>query len=874
MNKPELNLLWRCFRWAEAEIVLADGYFAAYNYNKALRLYQRANHRTGSNGSDHCDLQIARCQAALGKPALALKYYGCFKTVNSRSPLAPVALLYAGTLSAAPPSGNFAAAREWFASVIRNHSGTREALAAEFYDATLAWRSRKWSEAERLHKAFAAAHPDSPLARVALEERLPAIAKKSLAVPLHDPVDRELEVFVRPNDRKRKAIPITKTAAYNAHLDIKPASGYKLIASDITDQNSRGGGVLWTGPDPKTPQLHRYHLSNAYSSQEYVMIDGTIVKPGPGGGGPPPFRVTVPSVDVDWEGFADPMDEDSEDTRHVIVPLTTNIASHRWLQVNIPYDDYGPVHPILTLHWAGANELQLWHENGTLFPNGGQIDSRTVLSWPLRFRVEPLSFTPEFVVRLMGEADNVTGEKAVDTIVGRIVNVDLDVDANYDGDIKEDDEPLEEDPGGLVCVGTNNLTRIELKVEPAGLPGKRVLSGVTGDRIKLWENETRTTEVELPKTWRPDETIPPALYVEGITNSAAPRDVELVLTYDENPEGENNPLFKASDKIRLTVVRIEMITPAGDPVNLPVDGGDGTGNVPDGANEFTFSAAMPGLLTLKLKARVAPSGIAHQIKDQVHFTVDGIGASAMAWNDVNPGGKPTTSGDNMLATVTFTGLPAHNSGFGAKEATVCFNGNKMDENKYEVFYNGFACNHPEADNEKTPNWFHYYKQVEHGTDYQYGDIPICVMICFGDGNHTITIGDNAYLPFRDIVTEIKAGARIATSWSEKFAHFSSFVNSVNHEREHSATCPCKKEPGSDTDGDGLTDNFEIETSYTSAVLAHSARDNGTLDDIKYNDYYNDGELWARHKGICAGLAADTSEDWANPGSNHKSKGSN
>ena len=75
-----------------------------------------------------------------------------------------------------------------------------------------------------------------------------------------------------------------------------------------------------------------------------------------------------------------------------------------------------------------------------------------------------------------------------------------------------------------------------------------------GHRIRLWRNATRTVE-ELTNTWRL-ASMPKALYVEGVVHSTSPRDVELVLTYDENPEGESNPLFMASDKIRLTVVKL------------------------------------------------------------------------------------------------------------------------------------------------------------------------------------------------------------------------------------------------------------------------------------------------------------------------------
>jgi len=150
------------------------------------------------------------------------------------------------------------------------------------------------------------------------------------------------------------------------------------------------------------------------------------------------------------------------------------------------------------------------------------------------------------------------GTKVTDTIHGRIVNVDLDVDANYNGVIEEDDEPLEEDPGGLVCVGTNNLTRIELKLEPAGLPGKITLRATMGgSRINLWRNANRTGSVGFDEVWT-QATMPPELYVEGTNNSAGPRDVELTLTYDENPQGGNNPLFKCADVVRLTLLKVDL----------------------------------------------------------------------------------------------------------------------------------------------------------------------------------------------------------------------------------------------------------------------------------------------------------------------------
>jgi hypothetical protein len=149
-----------------------------------------------------------------------------------------------------------------------------------------------------------------------------------------------------------------------------------------------------------------------------------------------------------------------------------------------------------------------------------------------------------------------TARKSIDTIHGRIVNVDIDVDANHDGAINGADEPLEVDPGGLACVCTNKLTPIKLKLQPAGLPGKVTFSAtMSGRRIKVWRNANRAGQIDLSKR---GNVVPGTLYVEGVVPSAALRDVELHLGYNENAEGQDNPLFKCEDRVRLTIVKVEI----------------------------------------------------------------------------------------------------------------------------------------------------------------------------------------------------------------------------------------------------------------------------------------------------------------------------
>ena len=98
--------------------------------------------------------------------------------------------------------------------------------------------------------------------------------------------------------------------------------------------------------------------------------------------------------------------------------------------------------------------------------------------------------------------------------------------------------------------------------------------------------------------------------------------------------------------------------PANDPVNKPIDGGDGTGRVPDGANEFTFSSASAGVLTIQFKAEIGDSNgaVLDALKDKVTFTIEDVG-QAPTWHTANPGGKASVSGNHLVATATFTGLP-------------------------------------------------------------------------------------------------------------------------------------------------------------------------------------------------------------------------
>ena len=102
-------------------------------------------------------------------------------------------------------------------------------------------------------------------------------------------------------------------------------------------------------------------------------------------------------------------------------------------------------------------------------------------------------------------------------------------------------------------------------------------------------------------------------------------------------------------------VSVAFITPGGDPVSAPVDAGTVPAAIPDGANEFTFTDATTGVLTVTLKA-VVPGVASLPLDEQVKFTfdLDPIGNSVLTWDAANPGGKATVSSDYLTATATFT----------------------------------------------------------------------------------------------------------------------------------------------------------------------------------------------------------------------------
>jgi hypothetical protein len=313
-------------------------------------------------------------------------------------------------------------------------------------------------------------------------------------------------------------------------------------------------------------------------------------------------------------------------------------------------------------------------------------------------------------------------------------------------------------------------------------------------------------------------------------------------------------------------VDVTMITPAGDPVDSPVDQIGFSGNTPDGANEFTYSTGFLGVLTINLKAKVPGiSTFGKTIQGMLKFDVDPVGDSVMTWQTGNEGGKVTVEGDYIKATVKFTGLPTKNSSFGKKKARVMYAGRKAAESNYEVFFPKSGINHPGSGYVTAPNWFYYWRQ---------GKVCGIPSDALYDEN-----GDYGYVkPELDNKLRLGPLAADTNTGPETFDSQNSYgsitvtgqgkgiqcvAETAEHELHHLIIFD-DKQGKLDTDTDGVADASEQALDEVST----NPNDSDTFrmrDTYEVYETYGDNEIRCRKKELKLTIQYFSKYDWANPG---------
>jgi len=351
------------------------------------------------------------------------------------------------------------------------------------------------------------------------------------------------------------------------------------------------------------------------------------------------------------------------------------------------------------------------------------------------------------------------------------VRPDIDVDVNGDGGIDDgEDDRLEWVDGGWLMVNdddddsngtadnadeevngdldTWDMALVTIWLSPSDLTdGTLTLTKIGEGKVRIFDVPNRMV-VMGPNDASVDarqliDSGRFVLLVEGVLEG----EVELWLEY-------TNGGFYAYDRIKLNFVTVTIENPHDT---------DGDGNIDDDAtaanlfrgNEFTFSTASPGILTIPCVARVTPdtSEVQTALAGRLKVDVSAIGTShdpmgpymtELTW-DYTFSGEPKAgclvynpASQRWEATATFSMLPLFNSDFGLKTATLSlYSGVGERAVDYEVFWRllieppwrfdgNFVKNHPGPDLNATgldladpehapapraPNWFYYWLQA-------------------------------------------------------------------------------------------------------------------------------------------------------------------
>ena len=343
---------------------------------------------------------------------------------------------------------------------------------------------------------------------------------------------------------------------------------------------------------------------------------------------------------------------------------------------------------------------------------------------------------------------------------------------------------------------------------------------------------------------------------------------------NDEPPHSGGSFWASGKQVLLAFPKFTWVTPKDSPVTAPDD-------TAMGQNEFSFTAASPGILDLEFEVKVEPTGIADKLvtKAMVSFSepTPTITGSTFAWATANatPPGKPTAVGDNLKASATYTTLPVNNSQFGAKKAKFVCDGMDLGGGDFEVFFGKTDTNHPGTGAGTDPNWFYYWK------DGGVCSIPATAVYDASAAYGYVLPGVDMILRLGHLAPETNSGPETFTgaapygtiSVTGTGKGIKCVAETVTHEVHH-LTLFGILAGRPDADGDGIAD-----------------ADEGALDGVNSNPangdtyglgaafgyapgtgywLYGDNELRCRKKELTPG-PYDPALDWANPGCQSKNK---
>ena len=318
----------------------------------------------------------------------------------------------------------------------------------------------------------------------------------------------------------------------------------------------------------------------------------------------------------------------------------------------------------------------------------------------------------------------------------------------------------------------------------------------------------------------------------------------------------------------------EFITPRGDPLARK-EMNDGTLSS-YGQNQYTYSSASPGTLTVNLAVKVTPASLAAKIAGRCYFAVPAIAGSTYQWDAGNPGGRAAATSDGFLtATVTYEGLPSANDSFGVKTARLrhlvdvpSWTWRDVAETDFAVYFPRDAENNPTGSTfDVERNWFYYWKEGDVCGIPPYCSYNILPSFIGNTTGSSIEIGQGTL-----------ADGQFKTFWSWDSATYTNLVGGwigeegiksvaecVYHEQLHVGTNQQFGEPAeNDRDEDGIPDVAEAD--YLGIKTNPDDKHTYPMSQYPAN---SDTEIrpWVHMRSFPFQIYPK--KDWANPGCQHK-----
>lgn len=364
------------------------------------------------------------------------------------------------------------------------------------------------------------------------------------------------------------------------------------------------------------------------------------------------------------------------------------------------------------------------------------------------------------------------------------------------------------------------------------------------------------------------------LYIETQSEATAAYDPNIY-DFSENAWTTGTALAESYGIVTTAPdVTLTLLTPRGDPGSAPDDSGRGQ-------NEYTFSEASVGTLTVQFEASVSGVSDPSTIRHLVSFSIDNIG-TAPEWASGNPNGVSSASRGLLTAEAVFTGLPYDNASFGKKTARMYYRGNLVEETEIEVFFPKDASNHPGTGRGTTPNWFYYWKQgdvcgipddaIYDGSDNGYGYVRpgFDTIVRLGPLAATTNSGPETYTSNLTNTTVSPAVPYGSLTVAGQGEGIQCVAETVEHELYHLVTYE-EARGKVDADNDGVADS--MEPTWAGIPSATNNADTYNMTEFwgsVYQDYADD-EIRCRLRELDLSFEIYPEKDWANPGSQSRNQ---